>query len=45
MNRRTLLGATAALPFATSAMAQADFPSRAMTMVWLRPPDAAGQSP
>lgn len=38
MNRRTLLGATAALPFATSALAQADFPSRAMTMVVAFPP-------
>ena len=38
MNRRTLLGATAALPFATSALAQADFPSRPLTMVVAFPP-------
>ncbi|NKE45695.1 tripartite tricarboxylate transporter substrate binding protein [Roseomonas frigidaquae] len=38
MNRRTLLGATAALPFAGSALAQSDFPSRAMTMVVAFPP-------
>ncbi|NKC30651.1 Bug family tripartite tricarboxylate transporter substrate binding protein [Falsiroseomonas selenitidurans] len=38
MNRRTLLGATAALPFAGQALAQADFPSRSMTMVVAFPP-------
>lgn len=39
MNRRTLLGAAAGIPaFAAGARAQADFPSRPMTMVVAFPP-------
>ncbi|MBU8537565.1 Bug family tripartite tricarboxylate transporter substrate binding protein [Falsiroseomonas tokyonensis] len=38
MNRRTLLGAAAALPFAGSALAQTDFPSRPLNMVVAFPP-------
>ncbi|MBU8545120.1 MULTISPECIES: Bug family tripartite tricarboxylate transporter substrate binding protein [Roseomonadaceae] len=38
MNRRTLLGATAALPFAGQAFAQGQFPSRALNMVVAFPP-------
>jgi tripartite-type tricarboxylate transporter receptor subunit TctC len=38
MNRRNLLGAAAALPFAGSALAQSEFPSRTMTMVVAFPP-------
>jgi tripartite-type tricarboxylate transporter receptor subunit TctC len=38
MDRRTLLGAAAALPFAGQARAQADFPSRPLNMVVAFPP-------
>ena len=38
MNRRSLLGAAAVLPFAGSALAQSDFPSRALNMVVAFPP-------
>jgi tripartite-type tricarboxylate transporter receptor subunit TctC len=38
MNRRTLLGAAAALPFAAPAFAQSDFPSRPLNMVVAFPP-------
>jgi tripartite-type tricarboxylate transporter receptor subunit TctC len=38
MHRRTLLTATAALPFATAAQAQTDYPTRPITMVVAFPP-------
>lgn len=38
MNRRTLLGASAVLPFAGSALAQPAFPSRTLNMVVAFPP-------
>jgi tripartite-type tricarboxylate transporter receptor subunit TctC len=38
MDRRTLLGAAAGLPFAGSALAQTDFPTRAINMVVGFPP-------
>ncbi|MGG5887018.1 Bug family tripartite tricarboxylate transporter substrate binding protein [Falsiroseomonas sp. HC035] len=38
MNRRTLLGAAAALPFAGQARAQSDFPQRPLNMVVAFPP-------
>lgn len=38
MNRRTLLAAGAALPFAGTALAQSDFPTRPLTMIVPFPP-------